>query len=730
MKTKKNLDRIQKSLRVWGTQPMYTRHDNLTTTLMMPEDFEAMIVKRQNQCLVSKQLIDEMMEENFRLFFNLKVKSSDVNLRKNDNEMIMITDNASGSEIDRPSEVNVGEQEKSVQASESRITLKSIKTSSIAKVTDIKQESSESYEIIKTQDQIELFTPYEKHIDDLIWSEVHDALFLSIKYIKYEMENRLEHNSPIFEAKLELIDDIIQFTPEMDINYTNPIGLMEIIQSMIANILNMSQMLPLIAQTDDGIIETFTVFLEPINGQTPKDVEDIFEMQKDILELTRDGIKAAIAFAKKFDKFKFLWKDDKTIQLEAFLKYGKLLSSEELAKIEEGEVNLDIEEHSPSLEKFREVIDFYVQVYDDIDKYETAEIFKNWLRIDLKKLKHSLMNEVRKWSHLFKQYLQDKVINDLKELEEFIHDSTMKLNQQATNEDAPTLLSILKTIAQINERSEQTDKMFEPLRQIVDVLKSYDVEFEEFVDDHFAQLPESWITLKKLSLIVKRNIAPVQAYQVDLIKKRINLFDIRTKLYYENFIRCGIFKYPCDDVYGICDRIHNELIMMEQLCNGLKEQSVHFNLNPPEEGRMSYCRKTTRFLKHIWDYHFAVLSCIDDWKQTAWKKIDSDDMETELKRFLKEMRGFDKESKNFVPFIETNSMVNNLLASIKAIKDLQNTSIRERHWIELMHTTQVRKINLNLIFHLDVIKSILIIQNFHPSLNIHKSFCHLNSFSS
>lgn len=641
IQTKTNLEKIIKSLRKWGTQPMYVRHENINTNLMWPEDFPAIIEKRRKFCLNSKELIDEMMDENFRLFFNLPLKKLKAGIKKISfdaiSQTLSVTTHVDSIEI-AGSETNISEGDKTVQAGESHITLKSLKTSSITKISD---SSDTSVDIVRTEDQLELFMPYEKYVDHVIWSEIREALYISIKYIKYEMENRLSHDAPLFEVKLELIDDIVTFIPQLDVNYGNPIGMMEIITTMIANILNMSQMLPLIAQHDTDNIETFTNFLESVKGQTPKDVEDIVEAQLDIMSLSRNTIRDAIAFSKKFEKYKFLWTDDKSIQLDSFLKYGRLLNSEEIAKVEDGETFLEIPKSPPNLEMFRSVIEYYVKIYDEINAFDITKVFNHWLRINLKVLKQSLLNEVCKWSHLFKNYLQEKVMNDLNELEKFIEESTAKLNQVVTNEDATTLLSILKTISHINERSELTDKMFDPLRQIVDLLKSFDVEFEEFVDDQFAQLPESWITLKKLSVIVKRNIAPVQAYQVDLIKKRINLFDVRTKLFYENFTKSKLLSYPCRNVYELCDLIHEDLIGMENQSNALKEQSVHFNLNPPEEGRMSYCRKMVRLLKHMWDFHFAVSSCVDDWKQTAWKKINVDDMETECKRFSKVIIIFD-----------------------------------------------------------------------------------------
>jgi dynein heavy chain, axonemal len=694
MQTKANVEKIVKSLKQWGSQPMYYRHDNSKTSLMNPDDFPGMIVRRQLDCKRSKVLIDDMVDENFRLFFNQPLKPPKKQeptkkqslMESMENIRVSIDDAGSEKAVDRPSETDVGDTDKAAQVEESRISIKSVKPPSISNSV-----SGSNHDITRTTEQIELFRPYEEYIDTVIWKEVRDSLRVSVKYIKFEMKNRYEHNAPIFEAKLELQPPYIVFFPFMDTSLSNPKGLLEIISMMIANIFNISDMIPLVAQppqsSGDSDLETFAVFLEASEDKTSPEVQEIESMQMDILSLSRDTIRQAIGLAKYFEKYNFLWLTDKKTHLKNFLKYGRILTKEEAEKIEEG--TLELKEMKPTLESFKTVIDFYGELYEEVNANKTIHIFDSWLRVNMKGLKYTILNETCKWSLLFKQYLRDKVVQDLKELEIFIVDSSVSLNQEATNEDSVTLLMILKTIGIINDRTWEIDSMFKPLKKIVDLLISYDMSFDDYVNNQFAELPERWITLKKNAVMVKAKIAPVQAYQVDLIKKRISLFDLRTKLYHEKFMKSPIFSVPCINVYKLCDVIHEELREMERQIHSLRESATHFQLNPPEEGKLNQCRKLIRMIKQIWDFLHAVSSCIDDWKMTAWKKINVDDMETECKKFSKDMRNFEKEIKVLKPFLETEAMIKNLLTSLRAIIELQNPAIRERHWTELMVATKV-----------------------------------------
>lgn len=57
---------------------------------------------------------------------------------------------------------------------------------------------------------------------------------------------------------------------------------------------------------------------------------------------------------------------------------------------------------------------------------------------------------------------------------------------------------------------------------------------------------------------------------------------------------------------------------------------------------------------------------------------------------FKEMKMLDKEVRVWDVFIGLESTVKNLLTSLRAINELQNSAVRERHWQQLMNATRVQ----------------------------------------
>lgn len=110
---------------------------------------------------------------------------------------------------------------------------------------------------------------------------------------------------------------------------------------------------------------------------------------------------------------------------------------------------------------------------------------------------------------------------------------------------------------------------------------------------------------------------------------------------------------------------------------------------------MCGCAKySSEFAQELWDFVFMVRSRIEDWKETPWNKIDVEEIDQECKKIGKDMRLLDKDLRSWDPFLFTENTLKNLMTSLRAITELQNPAIRDRHWSELIDTTHV-KIEIN-----------------------------------
>lgn len=67
------------------------------------------------------------------------------------------------------------------------------------------------------------------------------------------------------------------------------------------------------------------------------------------------------------------------------------------------------------------------------------------------------------------------------ELEEFIEMADEVMSQEIDKEEIGKLIEILSVLHQIEDRTMETDAMFEPLKDIVELLKSYGEEADNKV---------------------------------------------------------------------------------------------------------------------------------------------------------------------------------------------------------------------------------------------------------
>lgn len=148
-------------------------------------------------------------------------------------------------------------------------------------------------------------------------------------------------------------------------------------------------------------------------------------------------------------------------------------------------------------------------------------------------------------------------------------------------------------------------------------------------------------------------------------------------------------RFDSTDPHQLLDARHIEIEQMESTMASISASASLFEVNIPDYKQLKQCRKEVCQLKELWDTIGMVTSTIHAWETTAWRDINVEAMELECKQFTRHIRNLDKEVRAWDAFTGLESTVLNTLTSLRAVAELQNPAIRDRHWRQLMQATGV-----------------------------------------
>lgn len=662
-----NLKNILLDMDKWALVPLYNRKDNKKDQLLCLEDRQDRKHKRYEKIQNSGDAVAIMLDENYRLFYNLEAPDL------LGEEEIEEEEQALPSPTPVPSKAAV-KGKKGKKGGKGKKKKEPVIPPEVLAQKELEEREAEE----KERARREKWDAYQSYVDDLICEMFIKAAIISIGMFLDETDSSVKHAAPLFEVILELFDPEILFRPTLEIN--NHEGFYFLLQTLMEDIIIMGEMIPRVANIPDShnyrnVIESH---------------EQISAMIQEVMKRVEDGINKAIDYAKEFEKYSYLWLDNRQSFLQQFLAYGRMLTPEEIDMLALDEKAL--KETPPTIDMFKQQIDLYETLFKQVEAIETEWIANGWLRIDVRPLRQAILNNVGKWGNLFKQHLVEHVESSIKELEEFCVecDEVLLSATSLTENDYDGLLKVMEYLLKVKERQFDTDNMFQPLHDIIELLKQYDVEFPEEIHVRLAELPDKWTHSKKIAVTTKQIVGPLQTVQVNKLRKRLSLFETRQNLYKDHFKKLPLFFYDCRNVYEVLDKTHLEILDYENQLKALEESTDLFEINLPEFKSIRQVRKELKLLKQLWDYVYIVKTSIDEWKKTPWKKIDVEAMEMECKKFAKEIRAFDKEMRSWDTYIELEATVKNIMTSLRAVTELQNPAIRERHWQQLMQTTKVR----------------------------------------
>lgn len=520
----------------------------------------------------------------------------------------------------------------------------------------------------KSDEEQKAYEPYESYVDKMVGEEVLGAVVKSLKYIYDQLRVPL----PLFEVcfSLDVENRKSIFLPDLDVDEKE--GFVSFVTSLMVNIFGMAGLIKRIIHGSGSSDFTASLMANEV----------IEEYRLDLVVQTKKVSKDTVANFQPYEKFSFIWKIERSKYLEAFLKYGRELTAEDLAKIDDESFN--DEQQKPSLEAIEHEIKRHRDLIPQIEAIPEFQDTEPWFRVKNHLFKTKLIDETMKWVNLFMDYLHNHVANRLDQLELFILDANIILAARCEKSELDKFRKMHNLMNEIERQAEEVDFMFEPLKAEVMLLRKYDHEMETKVKEQFIELPLAWIKLKKLKNIVRKDIEPVKEHQMDLTGKRIKLFGLRLRDFNKRFRRQAFFDRTCENAYELIDRMLEHTIKYEKQAEMLDIFATLFNINVgPNRAIMQDCRKDTKVLKQVWDYWYSMQHRIFLWSNTLWSEIDVEAVEGECKRISKEVRAMDTCCKQWDPYIVLEGELLNLLTSLRVLTSIQNPSIKERHIDEL-----------------------------------------------
>eukprot|EP00698_Gefionella_okellyi_P011840 TRINITY_DN3147_c1_g1_i1.p1 TRINITY_DN3147_c1_g1~~TRINITY_DN3147_c1_g1_i1.p1 ORF type:complete len:4456 (-),score=1211.74 TRINITY_DN3147_c1_g1_i1:43-11907(-) len=557
---------------------------------------------------------------------------------------------------------------------------------------DIHKLLADSGRVLKISKANAGWAAYVNYVNDIVVSGLVTLVHNSINYLINHMEdNSTQEGAPLLEVKLKLVGRQLVFEPAVDAVVTHAPGrdnLGDMINEWVELFYDSATLIRRLDNpTDDYLLEV-------------SENNELMRAQDYLVARVSATMESCAKFRQKFAVYSQLWQEDRDVALAAFLRGDGL--GRELV-----------------LEDFEERIVHYEKLFDEVNDMEVSLSLK-WLRIYAKPAIMAITSECRKWIQACTTHLSNKVHRDLSDLKSFCVTAREGMQTSITDDDYDQLLAAMNLLLALRDRADRTEKMFEPLRQTVAMLRKHGVTVGDDVMEELDEAPDWWDGVKKLSYSFKTQLQPLQAKEVKRIKTLELAFEAEIRAFAGKLGQTPAFRFATgfQDAYREIDQLNLEMRKLEERRHEIQRKQMLFELATQEFPLLNECRPDVVLLKQVWDVVALVDTQFNDWKSTPWVRVDCEFIEEETKKFVLAVTQLNKRARQWDCWTGLESSVRQFLTTLPMVADLRSQAMQTRHWKQLMQTIGVQfhvtdyfnlanMLELNLYEHVDDVQIIV-----------------------
>jgi dynein heavy chain len=568
----------------------------------------------------------------------------------------------------------------------------------------IKEGGSEIHKLLKdTNKKLKVsqglpdWRAYVDFINNIVVGGLVQVIIVSLEVVEQQIDpaNITRQNlAPMIEIELDLFGGNVHFLPEVGFVSTSDAdkqGIRNIVQGWI-----------------DSFVAVSAVFkrLDSGEGNYLKEMQDdpyVQMLLASINSLLGGMEEKGNAYRKTYEQYEYLWSTDLNEMFAQFLEDAVIkevpnkgdgeVDDAEGKGEEEGEEKGEDVEVPLDLAKFDKKIREYLEVQSEIADLKPVHDM-DFLRINAQPIKQALGTWVTKWMYLYTQHLQTHIVSKLQDVASFIQTVNAGLDIKPDNQ--ASLMEVMTHIRDVRKRMHFMENTFQPLRDMVMLLKTHGISMELGMVgsmqalDFLEAAPLEWDNTVNKTFRVKEEIQPLQNAMVETIKSDINAFSGRMETFVKEFHANGPFEWSPQEgdnvhsVYSKIDEYQVKLVKMETEAQAFTELEELFELTSSRHTRLKDMRMELQLLKMVWDTICLVQFLFSSWKSTLWADIDTEVLLDETKMLQTQIKKLPRRVRDWDVYQNLEAEVRNMATVLPLVHELHSPAMRDRHWKALI----------------------------------------------
>jgi len=383
--------------------------------------------------------------------------------------------------------------------------------------------------------------------------------------------------------------------------------------------------------------------------------KDILKVTMAISSISTSLKKDIETYREKFNKYDFLWNDNKVETIQDFLS------------------------KNPTSDDFEQKINKYESIEIEISGIEnTTQIGP--LLISTEPLKTALLTETKDWKLQYGVYLNKKVKKDMEDLMEYIDNKSMRLSRKIS--DIDDLRMAVATLSTIRETEVDIDMKVAPIEESYLLLTKHGVEVTKEETEMVDSLRYSWKKLKQLVIEVQTNLCTIQpVFKADLLtamqkfSQDVKEFSVE---YEENGPMVGnIPPKTATERLNVFQRSFDELNRKWETYSAGEEL---FCLPVTQFPVLAKIKKELKLLQNLYGLYNVVLEKKSSYDEMLWSEVDIEKISNDMNDFQTKIKKLPKAVKEWDSFLDLKAIVDNLTGLIPLLEMMNNKAMQTRHW--------------------------------------------------